>query len=280
MDVKTYMHTGVTTVSPEALANTAYQMMTLGETRIRHLPVVLDDGTLIGIVTDRDLRRVGASDAPSMSEHELIYLLAKLRVREVMTKEVVTVSGTTSVMHAGQLFLQKKFGCLPVVRENHTLEGIITVTDLLRAYVAQADAEHSVGVRSMVQTQVVTASPTMSLADLQRLMGLNHIRHVPVVSGSHLVGMMTDRDLRDAIPSPATTLTRGEIAYRLETTPIKTCMTQELIWVGPEVTMVQATRVLLQHTIGCLPIVDNGTLVGVVTDMDCVRAFLSTASGA
>ena len=133
---------------------------------------------------------------------------------------------------------------------------------------------------SMMQKQVITATPAMSLAEVQRLMRDHNIRHVPVVSGKRLVGMMTDRDLREAVPSPATTLARGEIAYHLETTPIKTCMTRDVVWIGPDMEMVHAARLLVQHKIGCLPVVDHGTLVGVVTDMDCLRAFLETASGA
>ena len=72
----------------------------------------------------------------------------------------------------------------------------------------------------------------MSLAEVQRLMRDHHIRHMPVVSGKRLVGMITDRDIREASPSPATTLTRGEIAYQMETTPIETCMTQDVVFVG------------------------------------------------
>jgi len=128
-------------------------------------------------------------------------------------------------------------------------------------------------VDTMMQTQLITATPETSLAEVQRLMRDNNIRHVPVVSEKHLVGIITDRDVREASPSPATTLTRGEIAYRMEMTPIKTCMTKDVIWIGPDIDMVQATRLLLQQKIGCLPVVDNGTLVGVVTDIDCLRAF-------
>jgi acetoin utilization protein AcuB len=132
----------------------------------------------------------------------------------------------------------------------------------------------------MMQTHVITATPEMSLAEVQRLMRDHNIRHVPVLSGKRLVGMMTDRDVRDALPSPATTLTRGEIAYQLETTPIKTCMTREIVWIGPDIDMADAARLLLQRQIGCLPVVDNGTLVGVVTEIDCLRAFLETTRGA
>ena len=134
-------------------------------------------------------------------------------------------------------------------------------------------------VDTMMQTQLITATPEMSLAEVQRLMRDNNIRHVPVVSGKHLVGIITDRDVREASPSPATTLTRGEVAYRMETTPIKTCMTRDVVWIGPDIEMVSAARLLLQRKVGCLPVVDNDTLVGVVTDTDCVRAFLETASG-
>ena len=133
-------------------------------------------------------------------------------------------------------------------------------------------------VRVMMQTQVITATPDMALADVQRLMRDNHIRHVPVVSGKRLVGIITDRDVREASPSPATTLTRGEIAYQLATTPIKQCMTKDVVWIGPDIDMVQATRLLLQRQYGCLPVVDNGTLVGIITEMDCLRAFLDTIS--
>ena len=138
-------------------------------------------------------------------------------------------------------------------------------------------------VRSMMQTPIITVTPEMSLAEVQRLMRDHNIRHIPVVSGTgyqRLVGMMTDRDIREAAPSPATTLTRGEIAYQMNTTAVQTCMTTDVVCIGPEAEMVQATHLLMQRRIGCLPVVDHGTLVGVVTEMDCLRAFLQTARGA
>ena len=131
-------------------------------------------------------------------------------------------------------------------------------------------------VRVMMQTQVITATPDMALADVQRLMHDNHIRHVPVVSGKRLVGIITDRDVREASPSPATTLTRGEIAYQMATTPIEQCMTKAVAWIGPDMDMVQATRLLLQRKCGCLPVVDDGILVGIITEMDCLRAVLDS----
>jgi acetoin utilization protein AcuB len=144
MQVKDSMRIQVTTVTPDTLVSTAYQLMTMRGHRIRHLPVVTGQNVLVGILTDRDVRRAGASDAPSMAEHELLYLLEKLRVRDIMTQDVVTVRGTTSLAEAGQLFLQRKFGCLPVVGDDNRLEGIVTVTDLLHAYVKHHDPGRTV----------------------------------------------------------------------------------------------------------------------------------------
>lgn len=133
-------------------------------------------------------------------------------------------------------------------------------------------------VRSMMQTQVITATPDMSLAEVQRLMRDHGIRHLPVLSGHHLVGMITDRDVREASPSPATTLTRGEIAYQMDTTHVKTCMTKDVLSIDPEADMAQAARLLLQRKVGCLPVLEKHRLLGVVTERDCLQAFLATLS--
>lgn len=279
MQVKDCMHTHVTTVTPETLVSTADQMM--HNQSIRHLPVVTEQHTLVGVLTDRDIRRAEASDTPPMAKHELTYLLDTLHVRNIMTLEVVTVRSTTPIEEAGQIFLQKKLSCLPVVHDDNTLEGIITVTDLLRAYVAQHDPGRDVmHVHTLMHQQLITAQPNMSLADVQRHMRDSHIRHVPVLSKHRLVGLITDRDIRDASPSPATTLTKGEIAYHLATTPVKHCMTKEVAWIGPDMDMVQATHLLLQGKFGCLPVVDHGLLVGIITEMDCLRAFLEAVDNA
>ena len=131
-------------------------------------------------------------------------------------------------------------------------------------------------VRSIMQTQIITVTPEMSLAEVQRLMHHNNIRHIPVVSGTgyeRLVGMITDRDIREAAPSSAITLTRGEIAHQMETTAVKTCMTKDVVCIGPEAEMAQAARLLMQRRIGCLPVVDHGTLVGVVTNNRLLAAL-------
>jgi acetoin utilization protein AcuB len=141
MQVKDYMQTTPMTVTPEDLVSTASQRMR--GIRIRHLPVVSAENVLVGVVTDRDVRQAGASDTPHMAELELLFLLENMTVQDIMTTQVVTVHSDTPLAEAGRIFLEKKFGCLPVVGNNNVLEGIITVTDLLRAYVQQHETVSS-----------------------------------------------------------------------------------------------------------------------------------------
>jgi CBS domain-containing protein len=131
--VQDYMHTALVTVTPEDLVTTAHERMQTA--RIRHLPVVTPEQKLAGVVTDRDVRRARASRLPQLSVYESPERLAAQQVHSIMTAKVRTVQRTTPVADAGQRFLDQRMGCLPVVRANGVLEGIITVTDLIMAYV-------------------------------------------------------------------------------------------------------------------------------------------------
>lgn len=134
--------------------------------------------------------------------------------------------------------------------------------------------------QEMMHTNVVTVSPETSLGEAQRLMRDHRIRHLPVVSGQRLVGLLTDRDLRNASPSQATTLLRGEINYQMDTTPIETCMTRKVVVIRPQDPIIDGTRQLLDGAFGCLPVVDQGQLVGIITEIDLLRGFLAAAAPA
>jgi acetoin utilization protein AcuB len=110
-----------------------HAMSLIRQKGIRHLPVV-EEGRLVGIVTDRDIRQASPSPATSLEVHELHYLLEKVRVRGIMTKNVYTVAPETPIEEAARLMLTHKIGGLPVLREG-TLVGIITETDILSAFV-------------------------------------------------------------------------------------------------------------------------------------------------
>ncbi|MBI3988356.1 MAG: CBS domain-containing protein [candidate division NC10 bacterium] len=131
MRVAEWMKKDPITIGPETGVWEAARL--LRQYRIRHLPVV-KKGTLVGIVTDRDIKRILPSPATSLSVYEVSYLLDRLEVKEVMTKEVMTVGPEVPIEEAAKLMHDRKIGCLPVL-EGDALVGIITETDLLAALV-------------------------------------------------------------------------------------------------------------------------------------------------
>ncbi|MCZ6874303.1 MAG: CBS domain-containing protein [bacterium] len=133
LTVKDYMHTELLTVTPEDFVHTAHDRMQ--EARIRHLPVVTQEQKLVGIVTDRDVRQASASRLAQFDVYEAPEQLEALQVQRIMTTPVLTVQQDTPVADAGQRLLEQRLGCLPVVRAGNVVEGIITVTDLISAYV-------------------------------------------------------------------------------------------------------------------------------------------------
>ena len=141
MHVKYWMTPRVITASPEEGLKGAWKL--LKEHGIRHLPV-LEEGRLVGIVTDRDLRQAFPSRATALEIHELLYLLDRVTLREIMTKEVVTVTPDLSIPQAARLLLEHKIGGLPVL-EDGRLVGILTETDVLKAYLSLGDVSEIAG---------------------------------------------------------------------------------------------------------------------------------------
>ncbi len=120
----------------------------------------------------------------------------------------------------------------------------------------------------MMRKTVHTATADMSLAQAQHRMQEHRVRHLPVVAQTHLIGLLTDRDLRDALPSAVTTLGPAEIAQHLDTIAVETCMTTPVKTISSTADAVDAARQLLQTHYGCLPVVDHEKLVGIVTELD------------
>jgi len=105
----------------------------MSERRFRRIPVVTA-GILVGMVTDRDLKEASPSKATSLDVHELYYLLAELQVKEIMSRDPVSVSEDDTVEHAAQIMLEHTISGLPVVDGSGKVVGIITQSDVFRAF--------------------------------------------------------------------------------------------------------------------------------------------------
>jgi acetoin utilization protein AcuB len=107
----------------------------LKEHNIRHLPV-LEKGKLVGVITDRDLKRASPSDATALEAHELLYLIANIKVREIMTKNPITVPYNYTIEEAAELLLQARISGMPVVNKDGDVIGTITQTDLFKVLIS------------------------------------------------------------------------------------------------------------------------------------------------
>jgi acetoin utilization protein AcuB len=131
MLVRDRMTSDPITVAPDTTFPEAYRI--IEEKGIHHLPVVDRRGKLIGIVARADLLQAAPSSATALSVYEVNYLLAHLKVQEVMSQPI-TVPEDTPLEEAARLLVEKDIGCLPVMR-GEKLVGVITETDIFKAFV-------------------------------------------------------------------------------------------------------------------------------------------------
>lgn len=119
------------TIAPDV--NIQDALIRMNKDRVRRYPVVDNKGRLVGIVSHSDLMNASPSDATSLSVWEVNYLLSKIQVKDVMTKEIITVTEDMPIEEAARIMANNKIGGLPVVADGK-LVGIITETDLFNIF--------------------------------------------------------------------------------------------------------------------------------------------------
>ena len=129
MLVKNWMNSPVVTIEANDSMEKAIELMK--EHCIKTLPV-MDNDKLVGIVTDRDLKRASASDATTLAVYELFDLLTKVKVKKIMTKDPVTVHPDFTIEEAANLLRKRRISGAPVVNGQNRLVGIITKEDLYK----------------------------------------------------------------------------------------------------------------------------------------------------
>ncbi|RKX54095.1 MAG: hypothetical protein DRP30_03030 [Thermotoga sp.] len=149
MTVGYFMTRKVITISPDTSFHDALKLMK--DKKIRRLPVVEND-KLVGIVTEKDLLYASPSMATTLDIWELHYLLSKLKVKEIMTKEVITVREDDSIVKAALEMAENKVGALPVLNEAGNLVGIITETDIFKIFIEMMGTRRN-GVRYTFETE-------------------------------------------------------------------------------------------------------------------------------
>lgn len=129
-------------------------------------------------------------------------------------------------------------------------------------------------VRDLMKRQVVTIDPDEPIINAIKAMEAGIFRRIPVVEGSVLVGIITDRDLRQAINSPVVFHEISYDKYVLTAISVGSCMTRNPITVGPDTDVIDAARLVEDKKIGGLPVVEDDVLIGIITVSDLINYLI------
>lgn len=133
-------------------------------------------------------------------------------------------------------------------------------------------------IRDVMSKDPITIDSETLVLDAQKIMKENNIRRLPIVDKGKLVGIVTQHDLLEASPSPATSLSIHELNYLLAKMKVKEVMKKNPITLTPDTPFEEALRIGQDKKIGSFPVMDKGKLVGIITESDTVR-FLTRALG-
>ncbi|HIC91414.1 MAG TPA: CBS domain-containing protein [Syntrophaceae bacterium] len=130
-------------------------------------------------------------------------------------------------------------------------------------------------VKKWMSTKLITVNENTSMMKALRIMKDNRIRRLPVMKDEKLVGIITDRDLKEASPSKASTLDVHELYYLLSEIRVKDIMAKNPITIRPDESVEKAAVLMLEKKISGLPVVENENLVGIITQTDIFRVLTS-----
>ena len=129
-------------------------------------------------------------------------------------------------------------------------------------------------VEQRMSRPVIAIHPDLPIHDARNLFKQEKIRRAPVIKNGKLVGIVSDQDLIDASPSPATSLSVWEMNYLLSKIEIKDIMSKDVITINEDTPIEQAARIMADNKIGGLPVMRNNKVVGMITETDLFKVFL------
>ncbi len=273
--VSTYMSTPVIAASPyDNLAHIRKLMIRHHIGRI----VIVEGSRPVGIITKSDFIRA------IFSRRRFAKPLEEIKAEEVMTRDLIVIDENRSIKAAAKLMVRKNVSGLPVVSKNGELVGIITLTDITKAY-----AERYIGrvlVKEAMRTNVPTVHKTHSLFYVAELISRDEAGKIIVVDGEKPVGIITKSDIafinpfllgyRDMKYVRRFTSEKGRAtAVRIYTIPIAgDIMTTNLLTIGLDEDLALAADTMIKNNISALPVVDSDeNLAGIVTKIEIAKTL-------
>lgn len=129
-------------------------------------------------------------------------------------------------------------------------------------------------VRKKMKRDLITITKDERMTTAKKILQEKNIRHLPVVEGKKLIGLVTNMDIRKAEASPATSLEIRELHYLLDKIKVSEIMTRNVLTVHPDTSVEEAATIIHDNKIGCLPVIEDGNLVGIITENDVMEIFI------
>lgn len=251
-------------------------VITMTSCNFRRLPIT-DSGTkkIRGIITSGDIINfMGGGDKYRLVQvkHDGNLIAAvNESVREIMTRDLLTLPETASIADAIAIIVNKKTGGLPIADDSGVLKGIVTERDVMRALAAERSL---LSVEDVMTSSLRVTLPDKPIAEVTREMTRFRFRRLPVVSDDVLYGIITATDIMRYLGSREVfaRISTGNIS-EVTGLPVRTLIAGALFTTGPEVSINEAAREMLERNIGALPVIEDTRLIGLVTEFDLVRAF-------
>lgn len=276
MQLTRFTRPKVVTVAPSDSLDKAIALME--EYQIHHLPVV-DDGHPVGMVSDRDLLiavgwKLEVERALGDKRNRVV---GPRRVSEIMARPVVTIDPDAEVHTAARLMAEGRFHALPLVQSD-VIVGVVTCSDLLSFYSSEGSSvtsspRLSEPVVTRMHVNVQTIGPREPLHVASKMFHDQHIRHLPVAADGVLMGIVSDRDVRRECGADAIEDEKAQAkgSYYIGATTVMEIMTSDVATGTETMTLRDAMREIVSNGTGCLPIVRGESLVGILTETDCLR---------
>jgi len=246
--------------------------------KVRRLPIV-DSGTrrMIGILSASDIVNfLGGGEKYKIIEKKCqgnFFAAINLSVREIMSKEVISVGEDATVEEAIEKIVKNKVGGLPITNEEGKVIGFVSERDFLHNI---RENMSGFSVREFMSKKVVTANPDQRLIDVAKLIISKGYRRLPVLHEDELVGIISTSDLIRA-------LGKGEVfdhcticdGWDIMNISIEKFMTRNVIYTNPDEDMGNVARIMDEKAVGGLPVLENAKIVGMITSFDLLRSVYS-----
>jgi len=259
----------VVTMAPTTPIYDAIQIM--AKEGFRRIPIA-NPGTKVleGIVTATDIiDYLGGGKKFQIIEQRFggnFFKAINEPIRLIMTKNVVSVRTSAKISEAIKLMKEKNLGGLPVVDDENRVRAIITERDIANLF---ADRISDIKVSQLMSEKVITALPKTTIFEAEKTMATQGFRRLPIISDGKVKGIMTAMDIIRFFGSGEVfKYLRSGTMMQVLNTPALEIATKEVLTIEPSADVGKAAKMMRERNIGALPVVENGKLVGIITERD------------